>query len=222
MIKIDLKDFFPTITFDRVRGMFQSFGYSGHISTILAMICTYNEKKEIKLDDKKKYLSISDRILPQGSPASPMITNIICRRLDKRLNGLAKKYGFRYSRYVDDLAFSIENNYDKRIKQFTKYIYKIIQEEGFYINQDKIQFLRKSNQQLLLGLLINNEKINIPKTWIKRFRALLFDAQKLKDNNRLTAELRNRISGMILWVKSINQNKYKKYIKKTNVLLEFF
>ena len=179
LIKMDLKDFFPTITFDRVRGIFQSFGYSGHISTLLAMICTYNERKVIKKNGKKKYLSISDRVLPQGSPASPAITNIICRRFDKRLNRLSKKFGFKYSRYADDIVFSVDDKYDIRIKQFTKCVYNIIQKEGFYVNKDKTQFLRKSNQQLLLGLLTNNEKISMPKTWIKNFRATLFNGKKL-------------------------------------------
>ncbi|MGN0143475.1 MAG: reverse transcriptase domain-containing protein, partial [Clostridium sp.] len=106
LINMDLEDFFPTITFERVRGMFQSFGYSGYVSSLLAMICTYCERMEMEVKGEKVFVKTSDRILPQGSPASPMITNIICSKLDKRLNGLAQKYDFSYSRYADDMSFS--------------------------------------------------------------------------------------------------------------------
>jgi len=112
IINIDLKDFFPTVTFERVRGMFFSYGYSGEISTLLAMICTYCERIPIEVKGEIKYVATSKRILPQGSPASPMITNILCRKLDSRLSGLAKKSGFTYSRYADDM--SLEGIINKR------------------------------------------------------------------------------------------------------------
>lgn len=106
LINMDLENFFPTITFERVRGMFEKFGYSGYVSSLLAMICTYCERMEMEIKGEKIYVKTSDRILPQGSPCSPMITNIICNKLDKRLNGLATKYDFTYSRYADDMSFS--------------------------------------------------------------------------------------------------------------------
>ena len=85
LINIDLENFFPTITFERVRGLYQSFGYSGYISSLLAMVCTYCERMPLKIKGEIKYIKTSDRILPQGSPASPMITNIICRNMDLSL-----------------------------------------------------------------------------------------------------------------------------------------
>ncbi len=103
LINMDLENFFPTIDFKRVVGMFESFGYSGYVATLLSMICTYCERMEMEVKGEKVYVKTTDRILPQGAPSSPMITNIICNKLDNRLNGLAKKYGFTYSRYADDM-----------------------------------------------------------------------------------------------------------------------
>ena len=142
---MDLENFFPTITFERVRGMFQKFGYSGYVSSLLAMICTYCERMEMEVKGEKVYVKTSERILPQGSPASPMITNIICSKLDNRLNGLASKYGFTYSRYADDMSFSfnegnsvLNSNEDGiNIGKILGIISKIIKEEGFTVNQQK-------------------------------------------------------------------------------------
>ena len=106
LINIDLENFFPTITFERVRGLYQHLGYSGYIASLLAMICTYCERMPIEIKGETKYIKTSERILPQGSPASPMITNIICQRMDKRIFGLCQKLGVTYTRYADDMSFS--------------------------------------------------------------------------------------------------------------------
>ncbi|HCW52765.1 MAG TPA: reverse transcriptase, partial [Clostridium sp.] len=178
LINMDLENFFPTITFERVRGMFQKLGYSGYVSSLLAMICTYCERMEMEIKGEKVYVKTTDRILPQGAPSSPMITNIICSKLDKRLKGLADKYGLVYSRYADDMSFSFgegniilnainkyinlntdkENNQDDlNVGKIIGIISKIIKEEGFNINNQKTKFLRKNNRQSITGIVINND-----------------------------------------------------------------
>ena len=88
LVNIDIKDFFPTVTLEQVFRIFKYYGYTKKLSYTLAKLCTYRG------------------ILPQGSPASPAITNIICLRLDKRLAALGKKYDASFSRYADDITFS--------------------------------------------------------------------------------------------------------------------
>lgn len=217
VINMDLEDFFPTITFERIRGMFIAIGYSGHISTILAMLCTYCERMPIEVKGKVKYVAITRRILPQGSPASPMITNIICRRLDKRLSGLTKKFGLTYSRYADDISFSILDEKEVNVKRFCGLVSKIIKEEGFKINKEKTRFLRKNNRQAITGIVINNKEIGIPRPWIRKFRAAIYNAEKLKKNDKLPTEVIPELSGMASWVKSVNPVRYKNYI---NAVLE--
>ncbi len=106
IINFDLKNFFPSISYKRVKGLFSSFGYSETAATIFALLCTEADVEEVELDGQTYYVAMSDRHLPQGSPASQAITNIMCRRLDKRLSAMAAELGFVYTRYADDFTFS--------------------------------------------------------------------------------------------------------------------
>lgn len=215
LINMDLEDFFPTITFERVRGMFKAFGYSGYISSLLAMLCTYCERMPIEVKGKVKYVKTSDRILPQGSPASPMITNIICVKLDKRLSGLSSKYNCVYTRYADDMSFSfMEESSDLNLGKFMGLISKIVNEEGFNINKSKTRFLRKNNRQSITGVVINNDEIGVSKKWIKTLRAAIYNANKLKNSGeKIPQSTINEISGMVSWVRSVNEKRYADIIE---------
>ena len=79
IIRIDLKDFFPSIKFPRVKGIFKSFGYSEGVATLFALVCTDAARIQAELDGKKYYVALSERYLPQGACTSPSLTNIICR-----------------------------------------------------------------------------------------------------------------------------------------------
>lgn len=99
VINFDLKDFFPSISYPRVKGLFKSFGYSETASIIFGLLCTEQTLKQIELDGEIHWLlSWTERHLPQGAPTSPAITNLLCRTLDKRLTQMAKRYGFVYTR----------------------------------------------------------------------------------------------------------------------------
>ncbi len=106
VINIDLKEFFPTFTFRRIKGTFEGLGYGEEAATIFALLTSEPEVDEVELDGLSYFVARGARKLPQGSPASPGITNIVCRRLDARLQGMAKSAGFVYTRYADDLTFS--------------------------------------------------------------------------------------------------------------------
>lgn len=99
----DLENFFPSIAQPRVWKRFQlvPFNFNQNIASILAGLCCVREKQE---DGKFTY------ILPQGAPTSPLITNAICDKLDRRLSGLARRFGLHYSRYADDITFSSMHN----------------------------------------------------------------------------------------------------------------
>ncbi len=222
LINIDLENFFPTITFERVRGLYQCLGYSGYISSLLAMICTYCERMPIEIKGETKYVKTSERILPQGSPASPMITNIICQRMDKRINGLCKKLGFTYTRYADDMSFSYIGDINNiSIGSFLNSIKKIIEDEGFNIKEEKTHILRKNNRQYITGIVINNQEIGVPRKWVDILRASIYNAEKLKNSgNSIPKEKRMEIKGKISWLKSVNETRYKKIIDRGLKLLE--
>lgn len=239
LINIDLKDFFGTITFSRVRGMFKSLGYSGYVASLMAMICTYVEREPIEIKGETRYVKVSDRVLPQGAPSSPMITNIVCAKLDKRISGLASKYGFEYSRYADDMSFSFKSISDtldkfnggldsskavddkKIVSVIIGITLKVIREEGFNVNNKKTRYLRNNNCQSITGIVINNQNIGVPKKWVKNFRAAIYNANKEKQlKGSLSQGEISKIKGMACWLKNVNEERYKKIIDQALKIIE--
>nr|WP_250953794.1 reverse transcriptase domain-containing protein [Escherichia coli] len=91
ILNIDLEDFFPSLTANKVFGVFHSLGYNRLISSVLTKICCYKN------------------LLPQGAPSSPKLANLICSKLDYRIQGYAGSRGLIYTRYADDLTLSAQS-----------------------------------------------------------------------------------------------------------------
>ena len=167
VLNVDLKDFFPSIPFWRVRGMFMSYPYSlnGKVATVLTQICS------LKME------------LPQGAPTSPIISNMICAKLDSQLTRLAKKNGCYYTRYADDLTFSTsrkafplplaEKDENQRVIAGKK-LEKIIGENRFTINPEKIRLQTRYGRQEVTGLTVN-KKVNVKRKSVRQVRAMLHD-----------------------------------------------
>lgn len=157
VLNIDLKDFFDSFNFGRVRGFFiknNHFKLDPHIATVIAQIACYENK------------------LPQGSPCSPVITNLITHSLDIRLASLAKKYSCTYSRYADDITFSTRKSaFPRQIMgqeegQFIngKELKSDIERAGFSINDKKTRIQYKDSRQDVTGLIVN-KKPNVKKEY---------------------------------------------------------
>lgn len=169
VINLDLKDFFPSINFGRVRGLFKSapFGLNDEVATTLAQICCHDGK------------------LPQGAPTSPVISNYICRRLDNELIAFARKHKINYSRYADDITFSTNLQFLPtavgHIKEhkivLSNTLQKIFQDNGFTINEEKTRYALRTNRQEVTGLIVN-AGINVPRKYIMRIRAMLHAWEK--------------------------------------------
>ncbi len=222
LINLDIQDFFPTITFERVRGMFKDFGYSGYIASLLAMLCTYCERVPIEVRGQTKYVKVSKRILPQGAPSSPMITNIICRKLDQRLLALSNKLGFVYTRYADDMSFSFSSVDNINPGKLCGLISKIVREEGFTINDKKTKFLKPNNRQAVTGVIINNDQVGVKKEWVKKLRAAIYNANKLMETGEIPAQTIYEISGMAAWLKSVNATRYQSIIESAAKVIETY
>lgn len=161
IVNIDLQDFFPSISYKRVKGLFKSFGYSEAVSIVFGLICTEPKLKEVELDGKKHLLlSWTERRLPQGAPTSPAISNLLCRRLDRRLSQMAEKLSFIYTRYADDLTFSTSSGSLGNIGKVLKFTKSIVNYEGFEINHTKTKVIHKSRQQKVTGVVVNS-KLNL-------------------------------------------------------------
>lgn len=161
ILKVDLLKFYDTITEKRVFGVFEKMGYARNLSYSLAKLCTAEHHEKYWTDFKQnEKLILSDLfeqrppILPQGAPTSPALANIVATKMDKRFDALAKKMQFSYSRYADDLTFSI-----KEVGKLPplQLIRKIIKEENFFVNDEKTTYMRKGSKQYVTGLTISND-----------------------------------------------------------------
>lgn len=213
VINVDLKDFFPTISYQRVKGLFQKLGYSEQLATIFALISTQAETEEVEMDGVRYYVQSGERRLPQGSPASPAISNLIAYRLDKKIKGLANQLGFTYTRYADDLSFSGSKEAEQNISRFLYFLKKIIALEGFTIHPDKTHIMRSGNRQMVTGIVVN-EKTGIQRSRLRRFRALLHHilVNGWRDQQWGKAvHLINAIEGYIQYINMVNPSKAQQF-----------
>lgn len=156
VLNIDLENFFASINFGRVRGMFMAKPYAlpPEVATVLAQICCYKNA------------------LPQGAPSSPIISNMICAKLDKQLTDLSKIHKCHYTRYSDDLTFSTNRSNLFSNVLFIDSIYNIIKSNGFTVNPSKTRLRRRNSRQGVTGLVVN-EKVNVDRRFIKKIRAMM-------------------------------------------------
>lgn len=176
VVNMDLKDFFPSVHWRRVRGLFRALGYSEAVSTLLGLICSEAPSQRVVLDGKRFYVTTGERHLPQGAPTSPAITNLLCRNLDLRLTDIATGMGFVYTRYADDLTFSSPFK-DAAVGKLLREIRYVLPREGFTVHPAKTRVQRRGRQQEVTGLVVN-DKLGVPRETLKRFRALLFQIEK--------------------------------------------
>jgi|688.fasta_scaffold190459_2 RNA-directed DNA polymerase len=151
VLNADIEDFFPSITIDRVNDFFESIGYDQKFAGYLARLCTHDE------------------LLPQGAPTSPDLANLICNSLDERLSEFCAKRDWNYTRYCDDITVSGSGQITRADIDS---ICNIIVSEGFTVNDKKLRVARKTSQQKVTGLVVN-ERVNLPRRERRRVRAMI-------------------------------------------------
>ncbi|WP_340111002.1 reverse transcriptase family protein [Maribellus mangrovi] len=169
---IDIKDFFHSFDRNRVKLAFMNkpFNLRGELEPlafIISSMCTH----PFLVNGEMK------TVLPQGSPTSPTITNIICQNLDRRLNGLSKRFNMNYSRYADDITFSSNvNNFND--EDFQKELNRIIEEDqNLILNKNKTRLQGHFYRQEVTGLVVN-EKVNLRRRYIKQIRMWIYYWEK--------------------------------------------
>jgi hypothetical protein len=157
LVKMDIKDFFPTVTLRRVKGIFRKAGYREQVATLLALLCTEAPREVVELEGQTYYVALGPRCLPQGAPTSPALTNTLCLRLDRRLSGLARRLGYRYTRYADDLTFSLPAGHTGKpaVGTLLGLVRRIVESEGFRLHPDKTRVHRPGGRQQVTGLVVN-------------------------------------------------------------------
>jgi len=168
ILNIDLRDFFPSINFGRVRGMFMARPYklSEEVATVLAQICCFGAG------------------LPQGAPTSPIVSNMVCAALDSHLQKLAQRYKCLYSRYADDITFSTRTTtFPKSLARVVSTstgpevvigaeLDKLIKDDGFEVNSRKTRLQTRTGLQDVTGITIN-EFPNVRRRYLKEVRAMI-------------------------------------------------
>ena len=151
------------------------------------------------------HVALGERVLPQGACTSPAITNVLCWRLDRRLTALAKRHGFTYTRYADDLTFSGDAAFNEMVGYLMARVRHLAEEEGFTVNQKKTRVLRPNAAQMVTGLVVN-AKPSVRRAELRRLRAILHRAQKegLDAQNRTQhPDFRAWLRGKIAFVKMV-------------------
>ncbi|AKJ43527.1 retron St85 family RNA-directed DNA polymerase [Pragia fontium] len=156
LLKVDLKDFFPSISINWVINLFSSLGYSNNVSYYLAAICC------------------CDECLPQGAATSPYLSNILLVNLDYRLHKLSSKYHLNYTRYADDLVFSgkyIPHN-------LINIISSIIADFGLNVNQAKTSLIIGNKQKIITGLSVQKNELQLPRSKKRQIKQEIYYIKK--------------------------------------------
>lgn len=168
ILNLDIKDFFPSIHFGRVRGLFMAKPYQlpAKVATMIAELCCYGNQ------------------LPQGAPTSPTVSNMICAKMDIQFQKLAKSCQSTYTRYADDLTFSttrtkfptnlakIQQEESQQRVKLGQAILDILNQNGFAVNPNKVRLQSNDEHQEVTGLT-SNEFPNVRRTLIREVRAML-------------------------------------------------
>jgi RNA-directed DNA polymerase len=175
VMAMDLKDFFPSVTFARVRGFLIAMGYGYRVATTLAVLMTECERRASSVNEATYQVATGWRYCPQGAPTSPGLCNAVALRLDRRLAGLAAKLRFSYTRYADDLSFSGDD--PGGIPALRRLATRIIEEEGFRVNEAKTRIMRRGSRQTVTGVVVN-EVPGLSRQERRRIRAIIHQTGK--------------------------------------------
>lgn len=206
VINADLENFFPTITFPRVLGIFKQLGYSPAVATVFALLCTESPRRVVTFAGKPFHVAAGPRALPQGACTSPALSNLAARRLDSRLTGIASKLGYAYTRYADDITFSASGEPTTRIGYLLARLRHIVEAEGFAVNEKKTRVLKRAARQEVTGVVVN-KRPGVPRHLYKRLRAILHRAKQeglARQNRDNLPHFEAWLKGMIAYIHGIN------------------
>lgn len=213
VIKLDLKDFFPSVPIGRVYGLFRSLGYPHEIAVLLTRLCSTTTPRSVLQSfsaETSKALNIERNFalphLAQGAPTSPALANLVAFRLDARLSGLAKCFDATYTQYADDMSFSGDAAFSRRASGFLKTVEAIVKDEYFSPNLEKTRISFKSDRQVVTGVVVNDH-VNFERRSFDALKAILYNCRKngpAAENRAAHQDFRAHLNGRITWIEQIN------------------
>ncbi|KAB2912902.1 MAG: RNA-directed DNA polymerase [Dechloromonas sp.] len=228
LLKMDLRDFFASIPAGRVFALFRTLGYPPASAHCLTQLCTHATPmrvlRELPQDGHGSWewrrqqqewaRRFNTRHLPQGAPTSPALANLCAYRLDLRLAGLARECRATYSRYVDDLAFSLPRHDSARAHRIQLLAEEIILQEGFAPNRRKTRLCPAGQTQTLTGLVVNRHP-NLPRAEYDRLKAILTNCRRhgpTGQNHDQHPDFRAHLQGRLAWLRQVNPPKGEKLL----------
>jgi retron-type reverse transcriptase len=230
VLRMDLRDFFATISARRVFGIFRTVGYSRPVAHALTGLCTNTTAqmawaalpgpRDPALVQQRFWLGrqLATPHLPQGAPTSPALANLAAFGMDRRLTGLAAAFDLIYSRYADDLTFSGPGLTGRRSRTVAGMVARIARAEGFTINPAKSNLRTAARRQTVTGVVVN-ERLNVTRGEYDRLRATLHRAA-LHGPGAVTLngaagaggdlDLQAHLRGRVAWVSSLNPGRGEK------------
>ena len=228
VLKMDLRDFFVSITCSRVMAIYLTAGYPEPVARLLTGLCTntvpltvWNQAGPLELDPSRSSTGWQARRLyrqphlPQGAPTSPALANLAAHRLDARLAGLARAAEASYTRYADDLVFSGGDSFARSIGRFPIHAAAIALEEGFAVQHRKTRVMRQGVRQRAAGVVIN-QKINITRDDYDQLKAILYNCVRLgpgEQNRAGVADFRAHLAGRVAHAARLNPQRGERLMK---------
>lgn len=215
----DLRDFFTSTPLRRVHGIFRSLGYPWAVARLLTGLCStatpdsvFTSRPEAATHDWSNRRSHESPHLPQGAPTSPALANLAAWRLDARLRGLASSFDATYTRYADDLAFSGDEQFARRILRFLAAVKRIAEDEGYALNDRKTRIMQRGGRQSVTGLVVNDH-LNLARADYDALKATLHNCRKhgpAGENRAAHPDFRRHLEGRIVWLEIINRHRGEK------------
>jgi RNA-directed DNA polymerase len=197
VLRLDLQDFFPSVNHARVRGLLIALGYGYPVAATLAVLMTEPGRQPVAVDGGQVYfVPVGPRVCVQGAPTSPGLCNAVVGRMDRRLAGLARKHGFTYSRYADDLSFSGPAETVERLRALAE---TIITEEGFRVNAAKTRLQRRGGRQTVTGVTVN-QVLGLSRQERRKLRAMIHQEASRPEDARNSA----RLDGKLAYLSMLN------------------
>jgi RNA-directed DNA polymerase len=228
VLKMDLRDFFVSITSARVMAIYLTAGYPEPVARLLTGLCTntvplavWNQTGPLQLDPARSAASWQARRLyrqphlPQGAPTSPALANLAAHRLDARLAGLARAAEASYTRYADDLVFSGGESFARSIARFPVHAAAIALEEGFAVQHRKTRVMRQGVRQRAAGVVIN-QKPNITRDDYDQLKAILHNCVRQgpgEQNRAGVADFRAHLAGRVAYVGRLNPERGARLVR---------
>jgi RNA-directed DNA polymerase len=221
VLRMDLEDFFASVGSGRILQIFRALGYPQGVARVLTGLSTtralvdpgpplppFASRSDVAamFRSRQRYRA---RHLPQGAPTSPALANLAAFGVDVRLAAAAKRVGANYTRYADDLAFSGDLAFARRVPRFEALVAGVSLDEGFVVHHRKTRCMRRGTRQEVTGIVVNVHP-GIGRDRFDQWKAVLHNCARFgpaSQNRAGFADFRAHLEGVVAWVKHVQPEK---------------